>query len=209
MSLRQLLQMDSRMQLMARGHAEPSFKKLGANLMNQQCWCWGCDIRRSQGNLLLAFGCERLRPPAEATGSSRYRFVLRSGYQVSLWGFGVLVENHTDAIHVGRFEFDPHLCKPLGDSSVCWAPAGLKPLRRPSSTRELLQVADLCTELLSFIGQYESWITETMGIRYRQQTLDKFQHTTYSATEAKELWPRLAKQVGRHYGKRATARRMN
>lgn len=206
--LRKLLRLEPQSPLIAQGHADPRFKKLGANLMNQQCWCWGCDIRRSKGNLLLAFGFERMRPPEGISGSSCYRFALRSGRVVLLWGFGVLIEDRVRAIHLGRFQFEPQLCAALGDGRICWSCDGLTPLRRPSSTRELTLAGSLCSELLNFISDYESWVAETVGIRYRQQTVDKFKHATYSAAEAKLLWPRLAKQVARYYGRRASTRHM-
>ncbi|MCS6839908.1 MAG: hypothetical protein NZ701_03935 [Roseiflexus sp.] len=44
----------------------------GAELLHLQCWLWGCDIRRPEGNLLLEYGFSRQRPPAGATGSSAY-----------------------------------------------------------------------------------------------------------------------------------------
>ncbi len=193
---------------MTEGHADPPFRKLGKCLMNQQCWSWGCDIRRPQGNLLLAFGFERLRPPADAKGSSRYRLALRSGREISLWGFGTLISDGVNAVHVGRFQFDAQLCSALSNTQACWSPSSLPPLRRPFSPHELALAGSLCSELLGYIGDYESWVAETVGIRYRQQTLDKFKDTVYSAAEAKQLWPRLAKQVARHYGRRAARKRI-
>lgn len=189
----------------SRAQVEPSFKKLGSNLMNQQCWCWGCDIRRSKGNLLLAFGFERLRPPEGVEGSSCYRITLRSALVVTLWGFGAIISDHVRAVHVGRFEFNPQLCAALGKTNSCWHPSDLPPLSRPSSPHELMRVGSLCSELLTFIGEYESWVTESVGIRYRQQNLDKFKDATYTAMEASLLWPRLAKQVARYYRRRATS----
>ncbi len=64
---------------------------------------------------------------------------------------------------------------------------------------------DLCSELLRFIGDYESWVAETVGIRYREQTVDGVEHCAYSASDAMALWPQLAKQVARLYSRRASA----
>ncbi len=186
------------------GHVDPRFKKLGAKLMNQQCWCWGCDIRRPQGNLLLAFGFERLRPPEGVEGSSCYRIGLRSGHEVSLWGFGAIISNEVSAVHVGRFEFNPQICMALGKTQSCWGPSDLPAMRRPSSSDELTFAGTLSSELLTFIGDYESWVAETVGIRYRQQTVEKFKDATCTALEANLHWPRLAKQIARHYRRRAS-----
>src|SRR5687768_12975270 len=49
--------------------AAPAFRlpkaleKQGEALLEQQMWCWGCDVRRQEGNLLLAYGCERRASP--------------------------------------------------------------------------------------------------------------------------------------------------
>jgi hypothetical protein len=40
--------------------------------MNARWWCWGQDIRRPEGNLLLASGFERHRPPPDVAGNRRY-----------------------------------------------------------------------------------------------------------------------------------------
>lgn len=189
--------------LTAGNRDNPPFRQLGIQLMNQQCWCWGCDIRRPQGNLLLAFGFERRRPPADVSGSSCYRLRLQSGRVVSLWGFGALIEDRISGLHLGRFTFEPHLCAALGDSRACWTPAGLAPLRRPVLQHEWKVASILGTELLSFICEYESWVAETVGLRYRQQTVDQFERSTHTAADAKLLWPRLAKQLARHYRRRA------
>jgi hypothetical protein len=42
-------------------------------LLDQQMWCWGCDVRRTQGNLLLAYGAEK-RPSPNARYHSAYTF---------------------------------------------------------------------------------------------------------------------------------------
>jgi hypothetical protein len=206
MGMRDLLQ--SPALRMAPRAPNAGFTRVGAKLMNQQCWCWGCDIRRPQGNLLLAFGFERLRPPAGVSGSSCYRVGLRSGRAVSLWGFGALIADQNSAIHLGRFQFDPQLCAAPRGARTCWTPADLAPRRRPLSTHDLTLAGTLCAELLVFIGDYESWVAETVGNRYRQRTVDEFKDAAYSAPEAKLLWPRLAKQVARHYRRRAASGRM-
>lgn len=60
----------------------------GAELMHQQCWCWGQDVRRPEGNLLLENGFERTRAPEDVSGSFRY-WLERNGTRLALWGFGV------------------------------------------------------------------------------------------------------------------------
>jgi hypothetical protein len=48
----------------------------GRTLLHQQCWLWGQDIRRAEGNLLLEYGFERKRPPEGANACSQYSLQL-------------------------------------------------------------------------------------------------------------------------------------
>lgn len=60
----------------------------GTKLLTQQCWYWGCDVRRAEGNLLLERGFTRTRPPAGAEGSTAYALEPALGAQLTLWSFG-------------------------------------------------------------------------------------------------------------------------
>lgn len=202
MGMRDLLLMPMR-QLVS--GPEPAFTSVGGKLLNQQHWCWGRDICHPQGNLLLKFGFCRRRPPTGISGSSCYRVTLNSGREVLLWGFGTLIADRGSSLYLGRFDFEPQLCATLNESSPCWSPGDLPPLSKPVLAQELSLAGSLCSEVSNFIGDYESWVAETVGIDYRQQTIEEFKHSTYSAAEAKRLWPRLAKQVSRHYNRRASA----
>lgn len=201
MGMRDLLKFPSRH---TAGDPElPRFMRVGASLLNQQCWCWGCDIRRSKGNLLLAFGFERQRPPEGIDASSCYRITLPSGHEVALWGFGVLITDGVSALYLARFDFEPQLCSASAIARGCWSPTDLAPLRPPTSPRELTLTAEMGAELLDFIGAYESWIAEMVGLRYRERTVHQFKQASYTAMEAKLLWSRLAKQIARHHRRQA------
>lgn len=63
-------------------------RKYATILLDQQLWCFGCDIRRTAGNLLLEYGFERKRPPISQKGSSCYSLNWQ-GKQILLWGFGI------------------------------------------------------------------------------------------------------------------------
>ncbi len=66
----------------------------GTVLLNQQIWCWGQDIRHREGNLLLAYGFRRHRPPANTHGSSCYELQVNEQTAIRLWGFGFFYEHH-------------------------------------------------------------------------------------------------------------------
>ena len=50
----------------------PSVIREGKLLLDQQCWCWGQDIRHPDGNLLLTHGFVRERHESDKD-LSRYR----------------------------------------------------------------------------------------------------------------------------------------
>ena len=47
-------------------------RRLGQSLLTQQCWCWGRDVTRPDGNLLLQYGFTRHRPPGQERGATTY-----------------------------------------------------------------------------------------------------------------------------------------
>ena len=83
-----------------------SLQKRGKVLLNQQCWLWGQDVRRPEGNLLLERGFERLRPPEEAGGATQYTLFLTNDLRVRLWGFGMYFGG-VQGVYVNRYEFVP------------------------------------------------------------------------------------------------------
>ena len=47
------------------GSEDDDFITHAISLLSQQIWAWGQDVRRKQGNLLIEFGFERVKPPAD------------------------------------------------------------------------------------------------------------------------------------------------
>ena len=89
-------------------------------LVNLQMWCFGCDIRNVEGNLLTEFGFTRTRPPAARHGSTRYSLVRDSGYSIHLWGFGMIIEDGKAALCLKRFERVPRLLEgPFDPNHIC------------------------------------------------------------------------------------------
>ena len=63
----------------------------GVDLLSQQIWCWGRDILRPEGNVLLEQGFERLiAPPDKANKKNIYALSPASGRTVILRGFGIV-----------------------------------------------------------------------------------------------------------------------
>ena len=118
----------------------------------------GRDIKHPDGNLLLQYGFERLRPPAGVSGCSQY--TLRTGeVTIRLWGFGVYI-GREQGIYLNRYEFLPRLAS-LADA---WTPAALA--RGPRALELPLLAA-----FLEWVCRYETWVEEQKGQAYRRSVL--------------------------------------
>jgi hypothetical protein len=131
----------------------------GKALLNQQCWLWGQDIKRIEGNLLLVHGFERLRPPDGLSGSSQYTLSLPGNLNVRLWGFGIYFGAES-GIFLNRFEFIPREAR-MAD---LWQAREMTGLPRARNLSLLVQI-------LRWIGAYEAWVLRTLGVEYRKSCL--------------------------------------
>lgn len=142
-------------------------RRVQAQLLDHQLWCLGCDIRSPEGNLLLAFGFERHRPPAGRTGSSAYR--LRDAGRSSTivcWGFGIAVETTDERLFLRRHPFlVEHYTGDARETIGFDLPA-----RRPG-----LSLADddaprqAFASLARLWASYERWIASTAPATWRRQ----------------------------------------
>lgn len=137
-------------------------RRLVEALVNQQFWCWGQDIRRPEGNLLLAFGFARTRPPAGVLGSSCYR--LRWGErEIVLWGWGLLLAGPAGGVFLPRQGGAPRSALgPLG--APCWSPDGLPPL----SEIAVPGLGQWFHDAAEWIAEYETWVLARAGLGYRR-----------------------------------------
>lgn len=46
-------------------HIPTNIRLIAATSLDQQMWCWGCDVRRTQGNLMLAYGAQKRPAPTD------------------------------------------------------------------------------------------------------------------------------------------------
>lgn len=167
----------------------------GAELMHQQCWCWGQDVRRPDGNLLLEYGFVRARPPAEISGSSRY-LLDRDGTRIVLWGFGVgyLVEG-CGGIYVNRYCFVPGWIGECVSIEPVWRAEHMASLRRPFTRREIRRSRRLLQSLMRWIAAYEEWVETKCGREYRGRTLASWNRTSIPANQMATEWGLLARHV--------------
>lgn len=144
----------------------------GTKLLTQQCWYWGFDVRRPEGNLLLDYGFARYRSPEGQVGSSMYVLAPKPELQVTLWSFGFSYRHRElGRLYLNRFAFDPLLIDAEELALGICLPDQLPPQRRATSRAEQERLALLLAESISWIVEYERWVLEQYGLDYRRSCL--------------------------------------
>lgn len=149
---------------------ESLWEGFGQPLLHQQCWCWGWDVRRPAGNLLLERGFVRSRPPASVAGSSAY--LLRGGgYRVVLWGFGIHYSRRgVGSLFVGRYASLPLVSPADRPPADVWRPEDLPPMRRVDGTGSGAEI--LFPALLRWVAGYERWVRRVAGDDHREEAVE-------------------------------------
>lgn len=172
-------------------------------LLCQQCWCWGRDIVRPQGNWLLRIGFEKLKPPeGREECSSVYSLKLPRGQCVMLRGFGVFYgDDHRGAIFMPRYDFRPRYTKQAELNGPLWSMEDL-PILRPPNKHQRNACVSLTLDLIDWIRTYEVNVIECLGVDYRRQTLAKWDNGKRLFTPAEKIasaWRELSFQVAANF----------
>lgn len=179
-----------------------AWRRRAAVLVDQQLWCFGYDIRRPEGNLLIERGCERIPAPVEARCGSCYRARVeghgrRDRESVFLLrGFGVLCEEPAHAglfLHRDRFQVAW-----LGGRSLAtipWLPEDA-PQESVVPVRFRQAAAGLIARLAEWIACYEEDVRETCGEAYRVSALsERVPRGFIPPGEAPNRWRTLAAEL--------------
>ena len=183
-------------------------------MLEQQCWLWGRDVRYSAGNLLLAYGFERARPPQGTIGASAYQLRLLADEShprerlVALWGFGLWYGEWTldsdgalgeiGGIFIGRAEFGPCWSARVMPPANVWSPAPLNAATRaPQGCHERRQARQLLAGALNWIADYESWALARVGHAERARQLDAWRQARGTPTPPAEFAPAWRALAGR------------
>ncbi len=156
----------------------------GQHLLSQQCWLWGCDVKRSEGNLLLSFGFECLRPPEGTSGSTQYTLHIAGDFRVRLWGFGMYFGGD-QGIYVNRYEF---VARTAGFNEGWQGADAVSSLPRSRDLHLLAQASD-------WIAAYESWVVRTIGLAYRRSALQGWKERACKANETSAFWRQLSREI--------------
>ncbi len=192
----------------ARRLSLPREARLAARqLLAQQCWCWGRDVKRAEGNLLLEYGFERHRPPASDPGASIYTLDTQKAI-LRLWAFGFFWGeagiNGGRGVYVSRFEFAPlwfegaapDIHAPPHVASQAW-----EALRAPQTLGERRDARRMLGAALREFARYESWVEAGFGTPYRCSCLKVWGAKERFAppNEVAARWHDLAARI-EHFG---------
>lgn len=176
-------------------------QRRGAELLHLQCWLWGCDIRRPEGNLLLEYGFSRQRPPAGAAGSSAYLWTAESDTIIVLWGFGAFYGSPVNGgVYLRRYEFAPRYVPWIDPRRLPWLPDQMRAAVIPAEPDVQPQLRQQFTGLLEWIARYEMWVRDSCGLAYRQHCVaESAKHPFRIPVERlAEEWQQLAQQCVLH-----------
>ena len=144
-------------------------RRKGKELLDRQCWNWGRDIVRPEGNLLLEAGFLRRRPPEGVAGSSCYTLALPDGDSLMLWGFGLLYGTpRKGGVFLNRYQFRPVWLPSETVHEAIWTPDIFPTAQTPPSPRVPV---DLTVAAMRRIADYEEWALARCGLEYRRTVL--------------------------------------
>ena len=144
-----------------------SLQKQAEMLFEQQMWCWGCDVRREAGNLLLAYGF-RKRPALESRTSSAYTCLLHPDGALTLWGWGLwIAAQGCGSLLISRDGFRLRGCAEAIYEPQAWREADLLPSVAPVRMAQEYAADTLLVQALTWIALYEDWLTTQVEPTYR------------------------------------------
>ena len=169
-------------------------------LLDQQLWCWGCDVRRTQGNLLVAYGAEK-RPAPDKRYHSAYRFVADNHVVMNLWSWGIWLSHpQWGSLFIGRSRFRVSYSAEIIQIPGAWRARDLPPMTGVRDETEAVHANNLLVATMNWIGRYEHWLCSQVETDYRERTLKQWpkrkQHKGgIPAAEMSARWFELAEKI--------------
>ncbi|RCS43981.1 hypothetical protein DTL42_18535 [Bremerella cremea] len=175
-------------------------RRHATDLFNQQCWCWGRDVLRPEGNWLQELGFEKLKPPADRKdcSSSVYQLSLSGGRCVVLRGFGAYFgDRKLGGVFLSRNKFEPRYLSQSKLEHPPWSDSDL-PESQPitETNRESYTMLTRC--LIDWIADYEMEVLSRLGLPYREMTLipwDTRKRNVIPAEHFASSWRELSSQI--------------
>jgi hypothetical protein len=142
--------------------------RCGLALLDQQMWCWGCDIRRSDGNLLLAYGAEK-RPSPDPREHSAYSFHLPDGMTLNLWGWGVWVAREGfGSLLLSRSRFRVRYTSEVVLMPDAWRENDLPDTDHQLDDHAHSMAYHLLAQTMHWMSNYERWVLTQSTPTYRR-----------------------------------------
>jgi hypothetical protein len=179
----------------------PEVKRHASDLLNQQMWCWGSDIRRPEGNLLYQYGFSKHPAPQDSGLKPCYSIAARDGLTIGLWGFGMyFADGCNGGMFLKRFDFSPRLVAPADIRFDVWLARDLPALKQPRSGSDLYHAGRLLEGALQWISAYEAWVLAQAGPDYRAAVIEAWRglhkRIAVDGPEMAVAWQRLAQCCG-------------
>lgn len=163
--------------------------RASAALLVQQCWLWGRDVRRAEGNLLVEYGFERAVPAQREWGSSCYTYVVPTGETVRLWSFGVMYSDEArGGVLLQKTSAVPLLVAPRYALAPAWRREHIATAREPRFPADARRMLSLFPSMLAWIGAYEQWVVDTLGADYRRDCIEACPDRCCDPTEIPAKW---------------------
>lgn len=160
-------------------------------LLHQTLWCLGRDIQHPDGNLLLAHGFTRLRPPADVPGSSRYQLASPEA-AVAVWGFGVwFAAPGAGSVFLRRYAFRPKW-HPGEAPPAAFTPIPLGQWTAPRTPAARAAVLRLTAQAAAWFAAYETWVDAVAGPEWRVGVLQAWDAPGARPGDTTRAWRALA-----------------
>jgi hypothetical protein len=175
-------------------HLTRPIARRGTLLLDQQLWCWGCDVRK-EGNLLIHYGFERHAPPPHQHESSLYYRPLLNAQSIHLWGFGILWHDVQGDLFLRRYDFAPSRLQPAMLPLAAWNVAQLP--QETSPLPYIHQIRQQLALLCNWIADYEDWLHTMMSTSYRQTCVKGWvkAKSAVAASQMADSWRRLGDDI--------------
>jgi hypothetical protein len=150
------------------------FIKLSNRMFDQQMWCWGCDIRNSNGNKMIEFGFRKEKTGTDKNSQSQYSIIYKE-HKIFLWGFGCLIrQSSNNSLFMRRYDLYPKRLEYVPENLLANNPKVIKKFFIKDNS--LLYKCDysLLEVFYDLIIDYENWIIKQMGSEYREYTLNSW-----------------------------------
>lgn len=178
-----------------------------SRLLDLQLWCLGQDVRR-EGNLLLAYGFTKNRPPEKTPGSSEYSSRLAPDTTLTVWGYGMHLAQgaHQGGLFLRRFGFAPRHTPAGFMPQDCWHIKAWKRVRPPRTIKEELDTLQALSKLTYALSQYEQWVIDEIGVDYRVRNLAQWHRRPIVPADAiASSWSELAIHFAPHAARQREA----